>query len=233
MDKRLPHEHGKNIECVMENVPCDDEFKTAAEIFRQLCDGTRIKIFWLLCHCEECVINISAMTGMSSPAVSHHLRQLRACGLILSRREGKEVYYRAADTEQAQLLHKMIEKMVEMSCPDPDGGYASPNAELAGEVRDFLVANCGRRFTIEELAKKYLISTSALKAVFKSVYGRPIAAYMKEYRMRRAMELLRTSDSTIAEIAEQVGYESQGKFTKAFKESAGMPPSEYRRARRK
>ena len=54
---------------------------------------------------------------MSSPAVSHHLRQLKSSGLIVSRREGKEVYYRAADTEQVQLLHRMIEKMVETSCP--------------------------------------------------------------------------------------------------------------------
>ena len=38
--------------------------------------------------------------------------------LLCDRRGGKEVYYRAADTEQAQLLHHMIEKMVEIACPD-------------------------------------------------------------------------------------------------------------------
>ena len=42
--------------------------------------------------CEECVLNISAMLEMSSPAVSHHLRPLKNSGLIVSRREGKEVY---------------------------------------------------------------------------------------------------------------------------------------------
>ena len=42
--------------------------------------------FWLLCHCEECVINIVALVEMSSPAVSHHLKQLRSGGLITSRR---------------------------------------------------------------------------------------------------------------------------------------------------
>ena len=43
------------------------------------------------------------MMEMSSPAVSHHLRPLRNRGLIVSRRVGKEVYYRAADTEQSRL----------------------------------------------------------------------------------------------------------------------------------
>ena len=55
---------------------------------------------------------------MSSPAVSHHLKQLKAAGLIVSRREGKEVYYRAADTPQVQLLHHMIEHLMELACPN-------------------------------------------------------------------------------------------------------------------
>ena len=80
-------------------------------------DLSRVRIFWLLCHCEECVINISSLMEMSSPAVSHHLKQLKMTGLIISRRDGKEVYYKAADTVQAQMLHHMIEQAIEISCP--------------------------------------------------------------------------------------------------------------------
>ena len=103
---------------LQESVETIGSFQTVADVFKQLSDSSRVRIFWLLCHCEECVINLSSIVGMSSPAVSHHLRQLKNSGLIVSRREGKEVYYRAADTEQAQLLHHMIEKMVEIACPD-------------------------------------------------------------------------------------------------------------------
>ena len=66
-----------------------DNFQTIADVFRQLGDTTRVRIFWLLCHCDECVVNIAVMLDMSSPAVSHHLRTLRDSGLIVSRREGK------------------------------------------------------------------------------------------------------------------------------------------------
>ena len=62
-------------------------------------------------------LNISVMLGMSSPAVSHHLRPLKNSGLIVSRREGKEVYYHAADNEQSRLLHQMIEQVMEITCP--------------------------------------------------------------------------------------------------------------------
>lgn len=116
---KLPHRHseGEDIVLLQEELDRIDDFQTVAEIFRQLDDTTRIRIFWLLCHCEECVLNISAMMRMSSPAVSHHLRSLKNSGLLVSRREGKEVYYRAADTAQGRLLHQMIEQIMEITCP--------------------------------------------------------------------------------------------------------------------
>lgn len=242
-DKQLPHNHGQVIEqAILEHMPEAGEFQTVSDIFKQLCDSSRIRIFWLLCHCEECVINLAALVGMSSPAVSHHLRQLKASGLIVSRRVGKEVYYKAAETEQAQLLHKIIEKLVEVACPGEPGGSSAPGnlsqyspqqVELVRSVHDFLVEHLGERYTIEELSKKYLLNTSTLKELFKAVYGQPIAAYMKEYRMERAKGLLRETEDSVAAIAQEVGYGTQGKFTQAFKEHTGALPTEYRRQFRK
>ena len=120
-DKTLPHDHNQTLEHQFDHMPSVENFQMVADIFKQMGDGSRVRIFWLLCHCEECVINLSSMVDMSSPAVSHHLKQLKSAGLILSRREGKEVYYRAADTEQAQLLHHMIEDLVEIACPAVPG----------------------------------------------------------------------------------------------------------------
>lgn len=113
----LPHDHGEAMEKHMESIPKTVLFEMAADTFKLLGDSSRIRIFWILCHCEECVINLSAMVQMSSPAVSHHLKMLKARRLIVSRREGKEVYYKAADTQQAALLHQMIEALLEISCP--------------------------------------------------------------------------------------------------------------------
>lgn len=115
----LPHDHGeeKDLEKLKQQLSEVDQYQTVSDVFKQLGDTTRIRIFWLLCHCEECVINIAAMMEMSSPAISHHLRPLKNSGLIVSRRVGKEVYYRAADSAQSKLLHVMIEKVMEITCP--------------------------------------------------------------------------------------------------------------------
>ena len=113
----LPHDHGQHSEQLSHHLPSAQEFHAVAEVFKQLSDGTRLRLFWLLCHCEECVTNLSAMMGMSSPALSHHLRQLKNADLIVSRRDGKEVYYKAADTATAHIVHDALETVMSITCP--------------------------------------------------------------------------------------------------------------------
>ena len=86
-----------------------------------------------------------------------------------------------------------------------------------------------QRFTIEYLSKEYLMNPTTLKQVFKAVYGTSIAAHVKGHRMEEAARLLVATDDSIAEIADQVGYTSQSKFTTAFKEYFGELPTEYRK----
>ena len=105
----LPHNHGQNMERVLNKMPHTEDFTDIAFLFQQLGDPTRLRILWLLCHCDECVCNIAAAVDMSAPAVSHHLRILKKSGIISSRRDGKEVYYSLADTPQAKLLHRSID----------------------------------------------------------------------------------------------------------------------------
>ena len=117
MKPHLPHMHGESAELISDHTPAPEEFTASADLFRLMSDPTRIRLFWLLCHCEACVQNLSAIMEMPSPALSHHLKLLRSCGLITSRREGKEVIYKAAGNRQADALHRMIEEIAEIACP--------------------------------------------------------------------------------------------------------------------
>ena len=105
------------MERELEQMPSVDDFQTVADIFKQLGDGSRIRIFWLLCTVKSASSNLSSMVEMSSPGGVPPPEAAEAGGLIVSRRDGKEVYYKAAETERAQLLHHMIEAMVEIACP--------------------------------------------------------------------------------------------------------------------
>lgn len=107
--------------------------------------------------------------------------------------------------------------------------YMPPQIEIIKEIHKRLVADLREHPTIEELSKEYLLNPTALKDTFKGIYGQPIGAYMKEYRMKQAAVLLRQTHSTIAEISGQVGYENQSKFAAAFRDVMKVAPSEYRR----
>lgn len=114
----LPHNHDENTLRLLSNKPAPDVFTTVSATFGLISDSTRLEILWLLCHSEECVMNIAAAVEMSSPAVSHHLRILKNSGLLKTRRTGKEVYYTLADTEEANLVHRIVDSIFEINCDE-------------------------------------------------------------------------------------------------------------------
>ena len=229
-ESTLPHQHGeKNIGNIKAGLAKTTRFSATAEIFKQLSDPTRLQIFWLLCHQEECVNNIAALLDMTSPAVSHHLRSLYEGGLITSRREGKEVYYKASETETCGLLHESVEQVMEIACPEKAIDYTSSTEEIIHRIHEYLLEHLADRVTIEDLSKQFLMNPTTLKRKFKAVYGMSIAAHMKQHRMEHAAKLLLETNDSIAQIAFAVGYESQSRFTNTFKEAYGMLPSMYRK----
>ena len=84
-------------------------------------------------------------------------------------------------------------------------------------------------YTIEELSAQFHINPTTLKTEFKRIYGQPIAAYMKSYRMQHAAQMLRQTEASIANIAAALGYENQSKFSQAFRDVMGVLPKDFRR----
>lgn len=228
---RCPHTHGDHIHTntMYSELTKTQRFSMVAEVFKQLGDPTRVRLFWLLSHQEECVINLSALLDMSSPAVSHHLRSLQECGLIESRRQGKEVFYRVRDTQGCRLLHKTVEQVMEIACPEKEvDGHTSPE-DVVHIVHEHLLDHLDVRTTIQELSQKFLINPTTLKETFKQVYGSSIAAHMNEHRMELAASLLVSGSDSVEKIARTVGYDSQSRFAAVFKQTYGLSPSAYRK----
>ena len=113
----LPHHHDANEEALLRSLPRLEDLQNAADTMKILSDPLRMQLFWILCHCEECVTNLAALVGMSAPAVSHHLRVLKDNDLVTTRRAGKEMHYRSKDTPLAHMLHHSIEEIVHITCP--------------------------------------------------------------------------------------------------------------------
>ena len=101
-------------------------------------------------------------------------------------------------------------------------------AECVQQVHQYLVEHLDSRVTQAELAQRYHISLTSLKGAFKQVYGLPINTYLRRCRVQHAEQLLFTTDLSILEIAQRVGYDSPSRFAAMFKREKGINPPCFR-----
>ncbi len=138
--------------------------------------------------------------------------------------ELKLPYQRIKTLELLLYLHKL-----DLTQQDQLTAYKSEQIEIIRAIHHRMTQKIGERITIEELSKEYLINPTTLKTAFKAVYGNSIASHIKEHRMKKAAEMLRDTDMSIAEIAQAVGYDSPSRFTAAFKAFFNVLPKEYKK----
>ena len=87
------------------------------------------------------------------------------------------------------------------------------------------------RWTLESLACEASMSRSAFAARFTELVGESAMHYVTRWRMNAARSRLAESDVTIAELANDFGYESEAAFSRAFKRHLGVSPGAARQAR--
>lgn len=75
-----------------------------AKLFRGVADPSRLSILTTLRAGERCVSDLVSETGLTQSNVSGHLTCLKDCGLVVSRQDGRYVYYRLADPEVEVML---------------------------------------------------------------------------------------------------------------------------------
>ena len=92
-----------------------------------------------------------------------------------------------------------------------------------------LTNDLSQKQTITSMALDYKISPSSLKKFFAQVYGCNISEYLQTIRMKEAERLLTEENLSVMQIAANVGYENQSKFSAVFKKHTGYAPLEYKK----
>lgn len=87
----------------------------------------------------------------------------------------------------------------------------------------------GRDWNVEELATEAGMSRSAFSKRFTTLVGQSPMAYLTRWRMDLAARLLQDTEDTLFEVARRVGYTSEYAFNRAFKQTHGQPPGQFRR----
>ncbi len=114
--------------------------------------------------------------------------------------------------------------------PDQQTGWlAGLRDRYVGRALTLMHEQPTRDWTVEDLATHVGLSRSALAQRFANLLGQAPMQYLTHWRLVLAAASLRSTDRTIAHVAEQSGYESESAFNRAFKRQFGVPPAAWRR----
>jgi AraC-like DNA-binding protein len=108
------------------------------------------------------------------------------------------------------------------------GWLAGTRDPIVGKSLGLLHGRVAHPWTISDLAGEVGISRSALVERFTRYLSEPPMAYLTRWRLQLAARSLEQTSRGVADIAADVGYESEAAFNRAFKREFGRPPGQYR-----
>jgi AraC-like DNA-binding protein len=106
------------------------------------------------------------------------------------------------------------------------GGLKRETIAALHQAKEILERRLENPPAILELAEQVGISDRTLLRGFKQLFGTTAIGYCTQQRLKRAEQLLRQGDRTVADVARLLGYEHLGYFASAFKRQFGILPSE-------
>jgi AraC-like DNA-binding protein len=127
------------------------------------------------------------------------------------------------------LFAEAIRHYMDELAPGGTGWLAALRDRYVGRALSLLHAQPAYGWTVEELARQVGLSRSALGMRFSTLIGTPPMQYLTRWRTSLAATRLRERDVAIIRVANDVGYESEAAFNRAFKREYGLPPATWRR----
>jgi AraC-like DNA-binding protein len=116
--------------------------------------------------------------------------------------------------------------------PEGQSGWLSAARDPeVGKALTLLHHRPAEAWTIASLAREAGVSRTVLAERFRHFLGDPPMTYLTRWRLRLGARALDTTSRSVAQIASEVGYESEAAFNRAFKREYGQPPARYRKER--
>lgn len=126
------------------------------------------------------------------------------------------------------LFAETLRRYVDLLPPGQTGWLAGARDPEVGSALALVHAQPAEPWTIAKLAKHVGVSRSVLAERFRYFLGVPPIAYLTRWRLQLGAQLLATTRRSVAQIAAEVGYESEPAFNRAFKREFGAPPARFR-----
>lgn len=130
--------------------------------------------------------------------------------------------------ETSEDLCHFIIKVTEQFISSIDEGKEVRKLQVVQKAGDYIRKNFRNKITVEDIAKAVYLSPCHLSKVFKQELGCTIVEFLTKVRIEEAKKLLRNPKFNVVQVADELGFKDPGYFTKVFKRSEGITPSQYR-----
>lgn len=170
---------------------------------------------------------VIVIDAMYSPQMDwmHNTLRLMAAEAGERRPGGEAVITRLGDILVVQAIRSWIET-------DPaarTGWLGALKDRQIGAAIALIHRDPARSWTVGSLAQQVAMSRSAFAARFTELVGEPVMRYVTRWRMYIAMDALKAQNTSVAEVAARLGYQSEAAFSRAFKRTISISPGAVRR----
>jgi AraC-like DNA-binding protein len=170
------------------------------------------------------ILKVNVATGTSGQWLAHSIRfavdqageSSAGSNLVLSR---------LAEVLFVQSLRQYINTLP----ADRTGWFAGTRDPVVGRALELFHKEPAVPWNISDLARRTGVSRTRLIERFHHFLGEPPMAYLTRWRMRLGAEILESTEDTVVNVADAVGYGSEAAFNRAFKREFGVPPAQFRR----
>ena len=142
----------------------------------------------------------------------------------------KMIYHYSLGTNKSRVSAEgeLVELLSLLSREDGEQSSVA-YSETVEKMLKYIHSNWQKAITISDVAKKVNLSESRTAHVFKEAVGKGVHQYITSLRMSTAKELLVSTDMSISEIGEMVGFSDALYFSRAFKSETGMSPRAFKK----
>lgn len=158
------------------------------------------------------------------------------CGLLSSKTVCRpSCTYRARDIRNVAAFSSLEEALSQGFKPcshcRPDRlHWHGPKQELVRAAKEYLEAHSAEKFSLEALSSALFINGCYLLRTFKAATGQTLLEYHHQVRCEKAKELLTQNELSIAAVGDRAGFASAAHFSRIFKKTVGVTPTQYRSA---
>jgi AraC-like DNA-binding protein len=197
-------------------------------------EATRFVCGFLTCDKRLCRPVLEALPGMirvplGDDPTAAWFKSLLQVGMEESR--GRRAGSDSMLAKLAELLFiEAIRRYGDTLPSDQTGWLAGLRDRYVGRALTLMHHSPEQAWTMDTLAHEVGLSRSALAQRFTDLVGQPPMQYLTRWRLTVAAQRLRTGHLSLAAVAEQIGYDSEAAFNRAFKREFGLPPATWRKS---